>query len=167
MRCLRLFLTMGIPLALTATADDSSFTRTIRPILSEHCFPCHGPERQEAELRLDLNDFSAVNSVIGASSDLIRRIRSTDPDEMMPPPTANRPLSRAQTDILSVWSARGAPASRHWAFERIGNPAPPLKIYDIYHKKEANFRGRRKGKGISIGIELQIEINFFTSTSNH
>lgn len=65
---------MGIPLALTATADDSSFTRTVRPILSEHCFPCHGPERQEAELRLDLNDFSAVNSVIGASSDLIRRI---------------------------------------------------------------------------------------------
>ena len=118
---------MGIPLALTATADDSSFTRTVRPILAEHCFPCHGPERQEAELRLDLNDFSAVNSVIGASSDLIRRIRSTDPDEMMPPPTANRPLSRAQTDILSVWSARGAPASRHWAFERIGNPVPPLR----------------------------------------
>ena len=115
----------GILLILPAMGDDHVYSRQVRPILSEHCFPCHGPQRQEAELRLDLTDFSDNPAVSGSESELIRRVLTNDADLQMPPPAAKRPLSTTQKNILRQWSANGAAARRHWAFLPINPPQIP------------------------------------------
>ena len=77
-----------------ARADDElSFNRDIRPILSDTCFFCHGPdaEHREADLRLDIEEFAkqdAIEPGNASTSELISRITSSDPDELMPHPTA-------------------------------------------------------------------------------
>jgi mono/diheme cytochrome c family protein len=89
-----------------AGAAEISFDRDVRPILAEHCFACHGPDAgsRAAELRLDLRegalaDRDGVRAVVpgnGGASELVTRIRSTDPDVIMPPPETNKPLTAAE-----------------------------------------------------------------------
>lgn len=106
------------------------FARDVLPILSDHCFSCHGPDEasRQAGLRLDRRD-NALKRINGAaaivpsepaSSEVIRRIRAADIDVVMPPPEALKPLSEAQKDVLERWIAVGAPYAGHWAFT-----APP------------------------------------------
>jgi len=103
------------------------FNRDVRPILSDRCFRCHGPDAgaRKRELRLDLEDGSRALLKDGkraivpgdlVASELARRIQSGDPDEVMPPPAQNRPLSAAQQDILLRWIREGAKYAPHWAF---------------------------------------------------
>ncbi|HEX4795372.1 MAG TPA: DUF1553 domain-containing protein [Humisphaera sp.] len=112
------------PFAARAASID--FARDIRPILSDNCYQCHGPDEQarKASLRLDtrdgafrLKDGKAV-IVAGHSdqSDLVRRIFSTDPDELMPKSKSNHKLSAVQKDLLKRWVDEGASWSLHWAF---------------------------------------------------
>lgn len=112
-------------------ADDKSpidFNRDIRPILSGHCFKCHGPDdkTREGELRLDVFD-AAVEDRGGSAairpghpeaSSIIERISSSDADLVMPPPTENKTISPAQLDTLKRWIASGAQYEPHWAFEK-------------------------------------------------
>lgn len=97
------------------------FNRDIRPILSEHCFACHGfdAKKRQADLRLDIAEGS--NSVIAAGkpdeSELWHRVTSSDDEKVMPPPSAKRPLSDAQKALLRKWIEQGAPYQKHWAFE--------------------------------------------------
>ena len=92
-------------------AATSDFTRDVRPILSEHCFKCHGPDdvARQAKLRLDLREAALAKTGAGTvpivpgkpdASEVVRRILSHDADEMMPPPTANKPLSDEKKRIL-------------------------------------------------------------------
>ena len=116
--------------AVTAADEPITFNRDIRPIMSDACFACHGPAEQKAKLRLDVRD-SAIkpdkdgNAVIvpgkPAESELIRRILSTDVDEVMPPPASHKTLTAAQKSTLSRWIEQGAVYQKHWAFE------PPVK----------------------------------------
>jgi len=98
------------------------FNRDIRPILSENCFYCHGQDasKRHADLRLDDQTVAIESGAIvprdAAASELIARIRSTDPDVVMPPPTSNRIVSEAQKEILERWITQGAQFSPHWAF---------------------------------------------------
>lgn len=111
------------------------FNRQIRPILSDHCFACHGPDTNtlQAGLRLDITDgvFKPAESgetpvVPGdaAASELVRRIVSPDPDQLMPPPEG-KPLTAEQIALLTEWVKQGAPWSQHWAFEPVRMPAVP------------------------------------------
>lgn len=111
------------------------FARDVAPILSNHCWSCHGPDEasREAELRLDIR-VQALTPINGVApivpgqpkaSELVRRIRATDEDEVMPPPDALKPLSASQKDILQRWIADGALYSRHWAFNAPVRTAPP------------------------------------------
>ncbi len=110
------------------------FNRDIRPILSEACLHCHGPDKshREGDLRLDVRDDLLRNrdghQVIVPQkpelSELIRRITSADADERMPPPKAERQLTKQQIETLRQWVAQGAPFESHWAFEPV--KAPPL-----------------------------------------
>lgn len=99
-------------LVTVSTVDALEFNRDIRPILSENCFACHGPDEKgrKAKLRLDAG---------GADLDeVMRRVTSTDPDEIMPPPESHKkPLTSAQADTLRQWIAEGAKYQKHWAFE--------------------------------------------------
>ena len=96
------------------------FDRDVRPILSNHCFSCHGPDEQhrEGDLRLDLRDEAMRVVAPGdvAGSELVRRIRHADPDEQMPPPRHGKPLAPEQVSALERWVAAGAVWSEHWSF---------------------------------------------------
>ena len=102
------------------------FARQIRPILAESCFECHGPDPRgrKADLRLDSRadvfaDRGGYHLVVPGrpeESELIARIFSEDPDELMPPTTSRRRLTRAQAELLQRWVAEGASWSEHWAF---------------------------------------------------
>ena len=100
------------------------FNRDIRPILSDACFACHGPDKshRKAKLRLDLRDdaIAAKGFVPGksAKSELIKRLRTSDPDEVMPPPDSHKVLSKRQQDILAKWIDQGAEYQLHWAYEK-------------------------------------------------
>lgn len=100
---------------------ELSFNRDIRPILSENCFACHGPDEKgrKAKLRLDVGgaDFDEV----------LRRVTSTDPEELMPPPESHKkPLTSAQSATLRQWIAGGAKYQKHWAFEPLHKAAGDL-----------------------------------------
>ena len=117
--------------AASGSVGVVDFTRDIRPILSDNCYQCHGPDEKarKAKLRLDTKDgaFRVKDDktviVPGKSgeSDLIRRITNTDPDEVMPPPKSNRKLTAAQIDLLKRWVDQGAKWDLHWAL------VPPVK----------------------------------------
>jgi len=126
------------PLTLLAAANVA-FGSDIQPILSEHCYPCHGPDEKarKADLRLDLEKevIGSTGKIIvpgkSAQSQLIKRILSTDPEEMMPPPKLKRPLSPAQMTLLQEWIDEGAAWGQHWAFEPVTRPAiPPVQKQD-------------------------------------
>ena len=111
---------VALGICLPGSAKEIRYNRDIRPILSDKCFFCHGPdpETREADLRLDTADGLAGAVVMSDldSSELIRRIESRDADEVMPPPDAHKPLSTGQRDVLKQWVAEGAAIEDHWAF---------------------------------------------------
>ncbi|MBK7405148.1 MAG: PSD1 domain-containing protein [Phycisphaerales bacterium] len=111
------------------------FDRDIRPILSDACYKCHGPDAgdRKAGLRLDLREglFGATRGEAGEmaavvvpgspqESELARRVGSDDPDERMPPPEAARQLTEVEVSLLGRWIAEGGTWSGHWAFEPVG-----------------------------------------------
>ncbi|MFM8891653.1 MAG: DUF1549 domain-containing protein, partial [Planctomycetia bacterium] len=117
-------------------AGRVDFNRDVRPILSDRCFTCHGPdaEQRQAGLRLDdrrlavaVLESGATALVPGdpAASAILARITSTDPDTVMPPPRINKPILPAEAEILRRWIAEGAEYRGHWAFERVERPAVP------------------------------------------
>lgn len=105
------------------------FGREVQPILSEYCYQCHGPdeEAREGDLRLDTEE--GLLGVIGRGdvqgSELVKRIRHTDADELMPPPKLKRPLTAEQVGVLEQWISEGAVWGKHWAFEAIERPESP------------------------------------------
>jgi hypothetical protein len=113
---------VAIAAAPACAAEPISFNRDIRPILSDRCFACHGPDKnsRKADLRLDQRqsaiDSAAITPGDLSKSELVSRILSTDPDVVMPPPRHNKPLSAAEKDLLKRWIASGAEYQPHWAF---------------------------------------------------
>jgi len=126
-----------LALALTWSAGTYakvSFNWEIRPILSEHCFSCHGfdAKHRKADLRLDtregaLADNDGVRAIIPgdpAKSELWKRLLSQDAEEVMPPPEAHKPkLTAKQLATLRTWIEEGAPYEPHWAFSAPTRPA--------------------------------------------
>ncbi len=115
-----------LTLAAGARAEDPDFNRDVRPILSHHCFKCHGPDDKgrKAKLRLDLSDAATAPRKHGrhaivpgkpGASELIRRVVSDDETEVMPPLVTKNPLTAAEKDILKRWIAAGAVYAPHWA----------------------------------------------------
>lgn len=112
---------------LALAEDQVDFNRDIRPILSENCFVCHGPDegQRQAKLRLDLREQATQPAESGAraivakdtkSSQLIARITATDKELRMPPMDSEKHLSAKQIELLTRWIEQGAPYSQHWAF---------------------------------------------------
>ena len=107
------------------------YNRDIRPILSENCFACHGPDSaaRKADLRLDRRDDAVKAEAIVAgdleASELIQRILSDERDEIMPPPSTKKTLTAAQKDLLKRWVSSGAEYQPHWSFIAPKSPRPP------------------------------------------
>jgi hypothetical protein len=111
-------------------APPVRFDRDVLPVLSQNCFPCHGPDERarKAKLRLDTHDGAARVLVPGnsAASKLVRRINADEHDRM-PPVRSNRRLTAAQKDLLRRWIDQGAPWGKHWAYETpVRPPLPPV-----------------------------------------
>ncbi len=99
------------------------FNRDIRPILSDNCFSCHGPDdkQRKASLRFDTKEgaFARPGVIVpndSAGSRLIQRITSKDPDTRMPPPYSGHSLTEKQIDLLRRWVDAGAKWETHWAY---------------------------------------------------
>ena len=117
------------------SAGGVDFEREIRPLLADRCFHCHGPdaEQREGDLRLDeqegaLADLGGYRAIVPGDVDashLIERITADDPDERMPPPDSARKLSQEEIAKLKQWIAEGATWKAHWAFRPITSPPPP------------------------------------------
>jgi hypothetical protein len=123
-----LLLLLCAPTLLQAAAEDIRFSRDILPLLSDTCLACHGPDEKgrKGGLLLDLQETAFGSGKSGETaikpgdpdqSEILRRIFSTDSDEVMPPPKALRQLTAPQKDLLKRWVQNGAPWGRHWAYE--------------------------------------------------
>ena len=122
--------------ASATTAGPVQFNRDIRPILSDHCFSCHGPDVQKMKggLRLDVREAALRPAKSGkkailprdaAGSELVHRLLTDDADELMPPPEAHKPLKPEQKALLQRWIAEGAEYQGHWAYQPIVRPSVP------------------------------------------
>ena len=129
-------LTVGLAKPGAAGID---FNRDIRPVLSDACFQCHGPDaaKRKAGLRLDTHSGAtvardgvrAIDPARLANSELLARITATDPDTRMPPPEANRQLNPGQVKLLTDWVVAGGEYDRHWAFKnRFVNRCPAWQL---------------------------------------
>jgi hypothetical protein len=111
--------------------DAVDFNRDIRPILSDKCLYCHGQDanHRQADLRLDERASALAAGVIvpgdSEGSELLRRVLTEDPDELMPPPDSNRQLAPEQKQLLRRWIDQGAPYATHWAYATPQRPALP------------------------------------------
>jgi hypothetical protein len=111
----------------------------VLPVLSDNCFKCHGPDEKarKADLRLDtaedaLRKGGPIVPGKSAASELVKRIESTDPTEVMPPPRTNKKLKPEQVAALKKWIDAGAPWGRHWSFAPPKRPAVPAIRDDRY-----------------------------------
>jgi hypothetical protein len=113
----------------------ADFQGDIRPLLSNACFKCHGPdaETREGDLRLDVAEEATSDRggyfVIApgdpAASELLARVTSDDPYAVMPPAESGQRLSAQQVALLKQWISDGAPYDAHWAFQPIQRPPIP------------------------------------------
>lgn len=109
--------------------EKVEFNRHIRPILSNNCFFCHGPdkEKREGDLRLDVREeaIEAFAFVPGDTEDgeLLHRIFSEDPDEVMPEPKSNKALTETEKLILKRWIGEGAVYENHWSYNPVNRPS--------------------------------------------
>lgn len=125
--------------AESVSAQPVEFNRDIRPVLSKACFTCHGPdeEARKARLRLDVREHAIRTNRSGTaaivpgdpdSSELVRRIRSTDAGERMPPPDSGLDLDPRQIELLTLWVEQGAEYEHHWAYRKPERPEVPAVV---------------------------------------
>ena len=114
---------LALGVRVSPAAEPLHFNRDIRPILSDKCFFCHGPDpkKREAKLRLDIRDVAVKKGAIEPGkpdeSEMIARIQSTDEKEHMPPAKSKlTPLTPEEIATLKRWVAEGAEYEPHWSF---------------------------------------------------
>jgi hypothetical protein len=113
------------PVTVLAAERPVDFNRDMRPILSDKCFACHGPDEKQRQGKLRLDVEKEARRVLTGEkpgeSELVARITSKDDSERMPPKKTNKPLTKAEVDTLRRWVRQGAKWSAHWAY------VPPVR----------------------------------------
>jgi hypothetical protein len=123
-------LLVAVPLAAAEKAPVD-YTRDVRPILTNSCWACHGPDEKarKAKLRLDVRDEAVKKAIVpgkGGESPLYQRVTAADHDEVMPPPKAKKPaVTTEQAAVLKRWIDEGAKFDQHWAYVKPARPAVP------------------------------------------
>lgn len=135
------------------------FNRDIRPILSENCFACHGPDKNQrkADLRLDTEEgatedrggYKAVAVGKPDESELYKRVITPDDKKRMPPAKAGKRLTQRQTDLIKKWLAQGGKWQKHWslipprrpAVPQVSGKAPPANVIDAFIESRLELEG--------------------------
>ena len=120
------FMILFFCLSVSGKEKKINFDRDIRPILSDNCFHCHGPDAKNRKAKLQLNTFelataerkrgAAIIPGNAKASDIIKRMITADEDDVMPPADSNRHVTKEQIELLKQWINEGAEYSEHWAF---------------------------------------------------
>jgi hypothetical protein len=135
------------PRLTVAAAQDVQFNRDIRPLLSDRCFYCHGPDEKNRKAGLRLDTFEGATKDRGGSraivpgkpdeSELLRRVLAQDASEVMPPPRAKKPaVTPREAELLRRWIAQGAKYEGHWAFQPLAQGAPPAVKNERWARNE-------------------------------
>ncbi|WP_425397227.1 PSD1 and planctomycete cytochrome C domain-containing protein [Aeoliella sp.] len=124
--------------ARSASADEQetvSYAMDVRPILSDKCFACHGPDpnSREADLRLDTADgatkdlggYAAIVSGDPKASEALTRMLSEDENDRMPPAYSHKTMTPAEIEVVRAWVAQGARYQQHWSHRPLNRPSPP------------------------------------------
>ena len=132
--------------------DEVDYNFHIRPILSDKCFACHGPDaaKREAGLRLDLPEaaFGELPESVGkhalvkgstSKSEAFQRVKSEDPEIQMPPPESNLALTQREIALLEHWIEQGAEYKAHWSFETPTRPKIPEVSDDTWPEDEIDY----------------------------
>ncbi len=136
MRTILYLAALAAALPLSAAPAKLDFNRDIRPILSDNCFACHGPDTQKIKggLRLDSKEAalkpgkSGVPAILPGKpdkSEVLKRVSTKDPHDLMPPADSGKQLTSAQKEMLRRWITEGANYSAHWAFAPLQRPVVP------------------------------------------
>ena len=133
----------SLSVAPTSAKSSIDFNRDVRPILSDKCYSCHGPdeEHREADLRLDVAeeavaDRDGTQAILpgdALQSEVWLRITSEDPDELMPPADSHKSLTPEEIELVRRWIDEGAKWQSHWAFASPAEPAVPAASNPIDH----------------------------------
>ena len=149
---------------------EIEFNRDIRPILSGKCFECHGPDsnHRKAGLRLDTRDgaiadndgIKAIDPDKLSESEMLYRIQSDDPEDIMPPPESKKVLSEKEKALISEWINAGGEYQDHWAFEKVKEFVPPKtdNAIKVNNPIDAFIVDRLKETGLSPMDEASKEI---------
>jgi hypothetical protein len=144
-------------LSLPALAADIGFNRDIRPIMSDTCFRCHGPDASSrmAGLRLDIREEALKTTKSGvtpivpgdpAKSAIVERVFATSKARVMPPVAAHKELTERQKETIREWVAQGAKYEGHWAYQPVSRPTPPEVAP---HPVDAFIRARLEREGLT------------------
>src|SRR5258707_4818846 len=155
-----LWITAGLGL-LCQVADGEDavrFNRDIRPIMSDTCFRCHGPDSRArvAGLRLDIRDEALKKTKSGVTpivpgvpdqSAIVQRVFSEDRARMMPPEYLHKDLTNAQKETIRRWVAEGAVYEKHWSYETVKRLAVP-EIRGVRNPIDAFIEERLQREGL-------------------
>jgi len=157
----------------TAVVRKVDFNFHIKPILSDRCFKCHGPDaaNRKADLRLDIesNAYAVLKDAPGkhaivpgntSQSEVVHRIFSSDPQYMMPPPASNLSLTEEEKGLIKKWIQQGAQYKKHWALIKPEKSAlPPIKNKKWIHNEIDRFTlAKMEDKGLVPTSESSREI---------
>ena len=144
------------------------FNRDIRPLLSDKCYKCHGPDEAErkAKLRLDTQEGalaaleSGAHAVVAgksAESELFLRITSSDANEKMPPPASGKTLSPQQVELLKRWIDEGANWRGHWSFVKPATPELPQvqQVGLVRNPIDRFIQAKLKDKGFAAQVDRE------------
>ena len=116
--------------------DKVDYNRDIKPILSDNCYACHGPDEEQVKGGLRLDSFAAATKELKSGaraivpkdteeSELVYRVHTTDADELMPPAESNKSLTAREKALLKKWVAQGGEFAKHWAYVAPKKTAAP------------------------------------------
>ncbi|MBI3684071.1 MAG: DUF1553 domain-containing protein [Acidobacteria bacterium] len=131
---------LAVLLSAFQTQSKVDFNRQIRPILSDTCFACHGPDEKTRLVNLRFDEKASALQVVApgsrGQSKLYQRITDPDPKRRMPPPGAARTLTKEQVELIGRWIDEGAEWRTHWAYSAPRRPEPP-EVKDKAWRKNA------------------------------
>lgn len=168
-----------LPIGVVQSADKLRFNRDIRAVLTDKCFACHGPDAQTVEggLRLDLREEAVAAEAIvpkdPEASEIVSRIFSTDEDSIMPPPSAHKPLSEEERELLKQWIAEGAEYEPHWAYTPLQAERPedetPTQAIDRFidqRLRAEQVQAAKPADRVTLIRRLSFDLNGLPPTAN-